>query len=69
MTDQEVKIGDHCWALSDGDLLVVLKDEEGRYQVCGAWECGIPVDELELLEVIPRPQGFEALRLYYLDDQ
>ena len=67
LNDEDVKPGDHCWALANGELLVVMKDDEGTYQVCGAWECGIRLDELELLEIIPRPKGREETKLYYIE--
>ena len=63
--DEDVKIGEHCWATSDGDLMVVLKAEDGGFQVCGAWGCGIGIDNIELIGIINRPEGYEDTRLYY----
>jgi len=62
---EDIKIGEHCWALSLGKLLIAMKSTETRYEVCGAWECGLGSEELEILEVIPRPTGHEAASLYY----
>lgn len=66
MKNEDVKIGEHCWALSNGLLLVVLKVDSDSFEVCGAWECGVNADYLEILEVIPRPLGHETDLLYYL---
>ena len=65
MTNEEVKIGEHCWALSNDRLLIVLKSAPTFYEVCGAWECGIGADELEIIQVIPRPAAYENTKLYY----
>ncbi len=63
--DADIKIGEHCWALLDGALLVVLKTDEGSYEVCGAWECGVGAHRLQILSIIPRPVGHEITKLYY----
>lgn len=66
--NEDVQIGQHCWAMSAGKLLVVLKVYDESYEVCGAWECGIGADELELIEIIDRPEGHNDTKLYYLFD-
>lgn len=66
LKDSDVKIGQHCWALSNCKLLIVLKAEAGGYDVCGAWECGIGADEIEIISVIDKPEGFDSTQLYYL---
>ena len=63
-----VKVGDHCWAISSGQLLIVLKVKDEYYEVCGDWECGMRPNELNILAVIPRPAGHETTKLYYLHD-
>jgi hypothetical protein len=56
--------GDHYWALAGSQLLVVM-DAGDRFEVCGAWECGMWENQLTLLEKIPRPAGHEKTELYY----
>lgn len=65
LKDEYVKIGDHCWALLEGELLVVLKTKN-NYEVCGAWECGVCSSRLELLEIIIKPVNHENTELLYL---
>jgi hypothetical protein len=65
MKNSDVKIGDHCWAMSVGRLLVVLKIHPEYYDVCGAWECGIHMSDLNLLELIPKPIAHINTPLYY----
>ena len=60
-----MKAGQHCWATCDGKLMVVLKEEDGYFQVCGAWECGIGIDNIELISIIERPELHENTELYY----
>jgi hypothetical protein len=63
--DADVLVGEHCWALMGEDLVVVMKWEDGGYQVCGPWECGCPADTLQILEIIPRPEGQKDRQLCY----
>ena len=65
MKNEDVKIGEHCWATSDGKLMVVLKREDGGFEVCGAWECGIGIDNIELIGIIDRPECYKDASLYY----
>jgi len=67
LKDKDIDIGSHCWALSKGELLIVLKTGKGRYEVCGAWECGIGVDDIDIIEVINRPTSHKETKLYYLE--
>ena len=66
MKDEDVKIGDHCWATSQGELLVVLKVSDGGYEVCGACECGMNYDSIELISVIEKPPEHIDTSLYYI---
>ncbi len=65
MNNNDVMINDHCWALLDGQLIVVMKVELGSYVVCGGWECTINYEDLDLLELIKLPLGRERNTLYY----
>jgi len=65
MKDEDVELGQHCWAVSNGKLLVVLKTQTQGYEVCGAWECGIAVEELDLISIIEKPPGYATSVLYY----
>lgn len=67
MKNEDVKIGQHCWAIMDNELLVVLKIKEKNYVVCGDWECEVIAHELELIEIINIPQKHEDKKLYYVD--
>ena len=62
---EDLKIGQHLWVLSDGKLLMVAKFDEDRYDVCGAWECGISKDECEIIELVGVPSGYENYKMYY----
>ncbi len=68
MHNNEIKIGQHCWAATRGELLIVLKTGKKFYQVCGAWECGITSSDLAIIEVIEKPKNYEHKRLYYQSD-
>jgi hypothetical protein len=63
----EAKQGTHYWAqsVSGKQILIVLLDSYGSYQVCGAWECGIRDTEITLISEIPKPSGYEKRELYY----
>ena len=60
----EIKEGQHFWALSNNKLLIVGY-LDGGFEVCGPWECGIPSSEIELIEEINIPKGFESTKRYY----
>jgi len=64
MDIKKIKNGDHCWAISNDQLLIVLKTE-GRFEVCGAWECGIRESDIKIIEVIKKPKKAETTKLYY----
>ena len=68
MHNDKVTIGEHCWAVTDGELLVVLKTDPEGYEVCGPWECGIGnSSQLEIIKIIKKPKGHINTKLYYLD--
>ena len=60
-------IGQHYWAISKGEAVVVLACRKG-YQVCGAWECGMSEDEVQLVDYIDTPRSLERTKLYYHSD-
>jgi len=60
-----VKPGEHCWALIDNELVIVLKDSDGDFAVCGYWECSVFEKGLKLIEIIPKPGSHIDTRLYY----
>jgi hypothetical protein len=59
-------VGKHYWAISKHfqELLVVL-NTQGGYEVCGPWEAGISPDEIEIIQEIAKPPGYEEYGLYY----
>lgn len=61
MTQTEIKIGTHFWALMDDRLVVMLRCEDGFY-VCGGWEGDIPIDKFEFVSEIKKPNN---TKLYY----
>lgn len=63
--NEDVRIGEHCWALACSELLVVSKFDSNSYSVCGPWECDVSHVELELISIIPRPNGHKNTKLYY----
>lgn len=48
-------------------LLMVAKFDEYRYEVCGAWECGISKDECQIIQLVEVPKGYEKAKMYYGD--
>ena len=60
--------GEHYWAIerSTSELLVVLKTDL-YYEVCGS-ECGMPAEDIEIIEKIEKPKGHENMVLYYNKD-
>ena len=69
ITHDDTVNGVHYWAIvrSTNELLVVLKTD-WYYEVCGAWECGIPAKDIEIIEKIDKPKGHETMVLYYNED-
>ena len=68
--NKEVPIGAHCWALMNDKLLVVLKRASNGvtcegYEVCGAWECGVRPEEIDIIEIIKKPVGHKHTELSY----
>ena len=66
--NEDVNIGDHCWAIMNGELLIVLKTTDGEindYQLCGDWECGCPAKDLDIISIINKPHGYESIKLSY----
>jgi len=67
-----MKQGDHFWALvknAKQPLMVVMalgSSMQDGFEVCGAWECGIGGQDIELVQKIERPSGHESTGLYYL---
>lgn len=62
-----IEENDHCWALLKevNQLLIVMKNGNGNYYVCGDWEDEIEPNDIEIIKIIPKPQGFENYALYY----
>lgn len=56
---------EHYWAIMDGKSLVVIYDGKRGFDVCGPWECGCGLRELEIIQHIPRPESVKDLNLYY----
>ena len=61
---EDLKIGQHLWVLSDKTLLMVAKQDNIRYEVCGPWECGINPEHCKILKLVDPPKGFENTELY-----
>jgi len=66
LKNKDIKIGDHCWAISNNELLVVLKTSDRSYEVCGDWELGIGAEQINIIEIINKPIGHENTKLYYI---
>jgi hypothetical protein len=62
----ELQAGTHFWAMHDDQLVMMMKDEEGYYYVCGGWECSIPENSIEVIEIVHLPKGYTVNQLYYL---
>lgn len=60
----EIKNGQHCWAIHCDQLMVVLKTD-GRFEVCGDWECGVSASDIKIIEVIEKPHTEKDTELYY----
>lgn len=72
ISNDKVKIGQHCWAIMDGwsngkgELLVVcLKESDAGYEVCGPWECGANANDLKIVSIINKPRKHKGKGLYY----
>ena len=69
INDSDVAINDHCWALLNGELLVVIKNFANTYgafyDVCGGWEGSVKARDLELISIIERPPEYKDTLLYY----
>jgi hypothetical protein len=63
--NENIKIGDHCWALSNNKLIVVLKTTDSVYALCGYWERSVTVEELNIISIIKKPAGHEKTKLFY----
>ena len=63
----ETKIGNHYWATMDNKSLIVLKQGEDEFDVCGGWECSVSEseDNLKIISPIDRPEEIADLELYY----
>ena len=69
ISNEDVNIGDHCWAIMDEELVIVLKTKDGEvndYQLCGDWECGCPAKDLDIINIIVKPKGYRNIKLSYL---
>ena len=71
LKDKDIEVGSHCWAIADEQLLIVLKTGKSRhkesiYEVCGAWECGMMFSNIDIIEVIKKPENHSKNKLYYL---
>jgi len=65
MKFQDIKIGQHLWVISNGELLMVAKFDDDMYDVCGAWEGGISKNECEIIQLVDVPKGYEKTKMYY----
>ena len=66
----------HYWAWTKNNelplLLIVLCDSYiggGTFFACGAWECPIDIEDLNLIEEINKPKDCEFMKLYYGDEE
>ena len=62
----KMEVGQHAWVLLGKEVAVVMKDKNSfGFEVCGAWECGCGIDDVELIELIERPKLHSETKLYY----
>ena len=54
------------WASLDGKLVMMMKNKEGKYYVCGGWECPIRENDFEVIQEVPLPKNYSPDQLYYL---
>lgn len=67
---KKMKTGTHFWALCDGLLVVLAKKHDDCYDVCGAWECGYRLEDVdEILQIIEVPKGYESHNFIYFKKQ
>lgn len=65
-TSIEPIAGEHFWALMGGDLVMISINKDcKRVEVCGPWECGAHMEDVELLQHVPKPVGYENTPMYY----
>ncbi len=63
----QVKPGDHVWALMQNELVMAMKDIQGDYFVCGPWEIPVKYQELEVVSFVALPKPYTIENLYYID--
>lgn len=68
MKFEDIKIGQHLWAISRNQLIMVAKFDDEGFQVCGDWECGINYNDCQIIELVDFPKGYENVKLFYLYD-
>jgi hypothetical protein len=66
MMNEDIEIGDHVWAIlkPDRGLLVARKITSRDYVICGKWTIDISYRHLDIIDVIDRPSGYEASKLF-----
>jgi hypothetical protein len=62
---EDLKIGQHAWVIADEKLLLVAKFNNDRFDVCGAWECGISPSECKIVKLVNVPKKHKNTPLYY----
>jgi len=65
LKSSDLPVGTHFWAMMDGKLVMMMKDRHNDFCVCGPWECPIRENEFEVIEIVNRPAGHKADKLYY----
>jgi len=65
ITASEIQSGTHFWATMDSKLVMMMKDKEGDYYVCGGWECPIRENYFQIIETVSLPTNYTAENLYY----
>jgi len=65
MKFKDLKIGQHLWGIYDNQLVMLAKFDDGGYEVCGAWECGIGKDKVKIIKLVEVPEGYEDVPFYY----
>lgn len=69
MTKEEydsLENGQHFWGLLDNELVMLAKDARSlSFEVCGAWECGVLIEDVTFIEFVDTPKGHEQTRFYY----
>lgn len=62
---EDLKIGQHAWAIYDDMVLMVAKLDPNRLDVCGPWECGISPEECKIIKLVNLPRIYRNLPFYY----